>query len=248
LLFSQANHLQIQTHREDKASDSAANSVNSSDDDSLADNVTDEEDDEDKHSNDEDPEGVMPDELDDPQSPVDGLQQFDWGSAEAELDEFLASGSEDGDSDTGSVTSRKKMSRLSKNTTDRSLGASDRSQRSNISVRGKKHPRDETDDDETDEESSLAKKQRLARVRTTGLKTVKTPNSANSESSLPTPEITGEEELDDADQPQNAEDESDVDDDLEAEMMAEFEKERDWGEEPQDDDAGYGDEDDDEVG
>jgi hypothetical protein len=47
----------------------------------------------------------MPDELDDPQSPVDGLQQFDWGSAEAELDEFLASGSDDGDSDTGSVTS-----------------------------------------------------------------------------------------------------------------------------------------------
>jgi len=78
------------------------------------------------------------------------------------------------------------------------------------------------------------------------LKTVKTPNSAKSESSLPTPEITGEEELDDA-QPPNAEDEGDVDDDLEAEMMAEFEK-GDWGEEPQDDDAGYGDEDDDEGG
>jgi RNA polymerase II subunit A C-terminal domain phosphatase len=133
--------------------------------------------------------------------------------------------------------------------TKRSLGASDRSQRSNISVRGKKHPRDETDDDETDEESSLAKKQRLARVRTTGLKTVKTPNSAKSESSLPTPEITGEEELDDVDQLPNADDEGDVDeDDLEAEMMAEFEKERDWGEEPQDDDTGYGDEDDDEGG
>ena len=90
--------------------DSAAHSVNSSDDDSFVDNVTDEEDDEDKHSNDDDhdPDGVMPDELDDPQSPIDGLQQFDWNSADAELDEFLASGSEDGDSDTGSVTSRKK--------------------------------------------------------------------------------------------------------------------------------------------
>jgi RNA polymerase II subunit A-like phosphatase len=80
------------------------------------DNATDEEDDEDKHSNDEDqdPDGVMPDELDDPKSPIDGLQQFDWNSADAELDEFLASGSEDGDgdSDTGSVTSRKKTSNL----------------------------------------------------------------------------------------------------------------------------------------
>lgn len=95
--------------------DSAAHSINSSDDDSLADNATDEDedddDDDDKRSNDDDhdPDGVMPDDLDDPKSPIDGLQQFDWNSAEAELDEFLASGSEDGDSDTGSVTSRKKL-------------------------------------------------------------------------------------------------------------------------------------------
>jgi len=65
---------------------------------------------------------------------------------------------------------------------------------------------------------------------------------------LPTPEITGEEELDNSDQPPNAEVEGDVDDDdLEAEMMAEFEK-GDWGEEPQDDDTGYEDEDEDEGG
>lgn len=83
--------------------------INSSDDDSLADNTADEDEDNEKGAIYEDPEGVMPDELDDPQSPVDGLQQFDWGSADAELDEFLASGSEDGDSDTGSVTSRKKL-------------------------------------------------------------------------------------------------------------------------------------------
>ena len=63
-------------------------------------------------------------------------------------------------------------------------------------------------------------------MRTTGLKTVKTPNSAKSESSLPTPEITGEEELDDV-QPPNTDDEGDVDDnDLEAVMMAELEKGR----------------------
>jgi len=101
--------LEIQIHREDKALDSATHSANSSDDDSLADNTADEDEEDEKRSNDEDPDGVMPDELDDPQSPVDGLQQFDWSSAEAELDEFLASGSEDGDSDTGSVTSRKNV-------------------------------------------------------------------------------------------------------------------------------------------
>lgn len=116
LQFSEPNHIQIQIHREDKTLDSAVLSVDSSDDDSLADNATDEEDDEDKHSNDHyhDPDGVMPDELDDPKSPIDDLQQFDWNSADAELDEFLASGSEDGDSDTGSVTSRKRTSSLLK--------------------------------------------------------------------------------------------------------------------------------------
>lgn len=238
LLFNQANRLQIQIHRDDKGQDSAAQSIHSSDDDSLVDNVTNEEDDMASNDEDQDTDGLIPDELEDPKSPIDGLQKFDWGSADAELEEFMASGSEDDESDSGSVTSRKQLSIrfMELLLSNRSQGASERSQPSG---RGRKHPRDETDDDETDEESSLAKKQRLARVRTTGLKTVKTPNSANSESSLPTPEITGEEELDrDETIPPNAEDDGDVDeDDLEAEMMAEFEK-GDWGEEPQDDDEG----------
>ena len=185
------------------------------------------------NEDDQDPDGVIPDDLDDPKSPIDGLQQFDWGSADAELEEFMASGSED-DSDTSSVAS----------------GSSSRSHKSNLSVRGRKHPRDETDEEETDEESSLAKKQRLARVRTTGLKTVKTPHSATSESSLPTPEITGEEEATDETEvaPPEAEDDGDVDDDdLEAEMMAEFER-GDWEEQPQDDYGIWGGEDEDDDG
>jgi hypothetical protein len=77
------------------------------------DNITD-DDDEDMRSNDEDqdPDGVIPDELEDPKSPIDGLKKFDWGSADAELEEFMASGSEDDDSDTGSVTSRKQKPNL----------------------------------------------------------------------------------------------------------------------------------------
>jgi RNA polymerase II subunit A-like phosphatase len=70
------------------------------------------------------------------------------------------------------------------------------------------------------------KKQRMARDRTTGLKTVKTPNSAT-ESSLPTPDITGGEEADGDEVDQIATANDDLDDDFEAEMMAELEK-GDW--------------------
>jgi RNA polymerase II subunit A-like phosphatase len=126
--------------------------------------------------------------------------------------------------------------------------SSDRSRKSNVSIRGQKHPRQETDGEVTDDESSLAKKQKLARGRSTGLKTVMPPDGANG-SDLPTPEITGEEEMDDELLETNAEDEDDGDiddDDLEARMRAEFEK-GDWDTEfpqPQDDDEG-GDDDDD---
>jgi RNA polymerase II subunit A-like phosphatase len=78
----------------------------------------------------------------------------------------------------------------------------------------------------------LAKKQRLSRVRTTGLKSVKTPNSANSESSLPTPDITGgEEPEDEVDQipvgDEEDEEEDDDGDELEAMMLGEFDKDDD---------------------
>jgi RNA polymerase II subunit A-like phosphatase len=108
-------------------------------------------------------------------------------------------------------------------------------------VRARKHPRNDTDD-ETDEESSLAKKQRLARVRTTSLKTVRTPNSAKTESSLPTPDVTGGEEVEDGSEVDQiaAGDDGDADDDeLEAQMLAEFAK-GDFSEQ----EGGYEDEDD----
>jgi RNA polymerase II subunit A C-terminal domain phosphatase len=108
----------------------------------------------------------------------------------------------------------------------RTTVSSNQSQHSRLSVRGRKHPRNDTDD-ETDDESSLAKKQRLARVRTTSLKTVKTPNSARSESSLPTPDVTGGEEVDGGSEVDQiiVGDEGDLDEDeLEAQMLAEFAK------------------------
>jgi RNA polymerase II subunit A-like phosphatase len=186
----------------------------------------------------------MPDDLADPQSPIDGLKTFDWGGVDDELAEFLGDdddSEDDRDSDTDSVASGKAAIHFDCNFTDNSIGSSSHSHKSNISVRGgKKHPRPDVEEDDTDEESNLQKKQRMSRVRSTGLKTVKTPNSANSESSLPTPEITGGEEPEEVDQILTAGNEDDFDeDDFEAEMMAELEKDDDEDlQKPQDDDDG----------
>jgi hypothetical protein len=79
----------------------------------------------------------------------------------------------------------------------RASGRSNGSRRSGAGERKRKHEDVATDDDDdSDAESTLAKKQRVANSRTTGLKTVKTPNSLLSESSLPTPGVTGDEDGD----------------------------------------------------
>lgn len=159
----------------------------------------------------EDVEGLIPDDIEEGHSPIDDLQTFDWGGADKELEDFL-----DGDGDSGDDS-------------DRST-ASDSSRSSKVSVRSKrgvKRQHDEaTDESETDEEGALAKRVRTANMRTTGLKTVKTPNSAGSESSLPTPGVTGDE--DDVDQiPTKGDEEGDDDDDdeLEKEIEAAFDSE-----------------------
>lgn len=149
-----------------------------------------------------DEDGVMPSEMDG-QSPIDDLKTFDWGGAEDELAEFLGSDSEN-DSDTSSIASISSIP----------------------SRRGvKRNHEDATDDESSDEGSTLAKKQRLASSRTTGLKTVKTPNSAGSESSLPTPGVTGDEDGDEGEEDTIGEEGDEfgsLEDDLEAELEAEL--------------------------
>lgn len=151
----------------------------------------------------EDDEGVMPSEIEG-QSPIDDLKTFDWGSADSELAEFMNSDSEN-DSDASSASTSSKHSR-----------------------RGvKRNHEDATDDDDSDEGSTLIKKQKIANSRKTGLKTVKTPNSAGSESSLPTPGVTGDEDGDDAEDMTGNDDGGgdefrDLEDDLEAELEAEL--------------------------
>ncbi|KFY20373.1 hypothetical protein V491_03771 [Pseudogymnoascus sp. VKM F-3775] len=201
----------INIHREDKSSQPELFSEGRTLDDSSGDES------EARSSHDE-ADTDMPEDFEDGQSPIEGLKEVDWSGVDAELEEFMASGSE---SDSESVASN----------------TSDRSQQSTVSIRRKRKLASK-DGEETDEESNISKKQRLARSRTTGLKTVKTPNSASG-SSLPTPEKTAAEDGDEAHQT-DTQDEN-YEDDLEAEMMAEFEK-GDWdsGEEGGEDVGGGG--------
>jgi len=137
----------------------------------------------------------MPDEIEG-HSPIDDLKGFNWDEVDDELAEFMGSDSEsEADSDRESVHS----------------------------ARGVKRKSDDTEEEEDSDEntSRLAKKQNTAKSRTTGLKTVKTPNSMQSESSLPTPGVTGDEE----DVRGVVEDDSSIGDDLEKEMEAEMEAE-----------------------
>lgn len=156
----------------------------------------------------------MPSEYDGGHSPIDDLTTFDWGGADDELAEFMNSDS-GSDSDTSSV-------------------ASDSSRASKLSLRGVKRKNGQvtaTDDEESDEGSATTKRQRVSNSRTTGLKTVKTPNSAQSESSLPTPGPTDENEGEGKDGGEDDEEgddgwgDGDGDLDLEAELEAEFERE-----------------------
>lgn len=90
----------------------------------------------------------------------------------------------------------------------------------------RKHGDSTATDDSSDEESTLSKKQRVANSRTTGLKMVKTPNGLLSANGLPTPGpmSDGGDGEDDA-ATNDSEGVDELEDDLEKEMMAEFERE-----------------------
>jgi RNA polymerase II subunit A-like phosphatase len=149
----------------------------------------------------------MPEEYEEGKSPVDNLQTFDWGGVDDELAEFM-----DGESD-------------SDNASDAGSETSNESQKSARSGDKRKHSTtQEGEGEDSDEESTLAKKQRVANNRTTGLKTVKTPNSEAS--SLPTPgdTVDGELNKDLSQEDGDDDDDGDYDDELERELMEELEK------------------------
>ncbi|GJC91217.1 FCP1-like phosphatase [Colletotrichum higginsianum] len=173
--------------------------------------------DEDDGDQDGDDDNLMPDFEDGQTSPIDDLKTFDWEGVDDEMKEFL--GSDDGISDT--------------DTESRSgdTEAGDEPPSSQESVTGGGTKRKAMDDDTASDEggSALSKKQRVAKSRgASKLSSVRTPNAEDHESSsLPTPQITGDEEdisraRDDGAVVDGGDDfdEDDLEADLEAELAA----------------------------
>ncbi|KAK9417324.1 putative RNA polymerase II subunit A C-terminal domain phosphatase [Seiridium unicorne] len=141
--------------------------------------------------------GVMPTEPEDGErSPVDDLKNMDWGELDAEFNEFMGS--------------------------DAGTDSDGQSEFDDTASTTKTRKRKVDDDEDGDEGSILAKKQKLARDRTTGLRNVKNAGEEGSGegSGLPTPMGTGDEEDAAA-----GEDEEDFD--LEAQLEAELAAEAD---------------------
>ncbi|ROT37806.1 hypothetical protein SODALDRAFT_174755 [Sodiomyces alkalinus F11] len=183
-------------------------------------------------------------------SPIDDLKTFDWGGIDDEMREFLGSdvddsedgegeGEGDGDGDGGSS---------SRGTADESEGGvsdEDGSQKSGPGGTKRKAADHDGDDDDSEREGSvLAKRQRVAKDRGASKLSgvVHMPSYAGGEStssSLPTPQVTGDEDEVAAAQKKiagsggnnndaaNAEDDDNDhdDDDFGADLEAELEKE-----------------------
>ncbi|KAH8903727.1 hypothetical protein BR93DRAFT_884586 [Coniochaeta sp. PMI_546] len=168
---------------------------------------------------DEDEENLLPPDLEDGQmSPVDALKTFNWGEADEELDEFLASPSDDEDDEDQDGAS-----------TDREDTNGD-GENGEVS-RKRKHVDDDDESAASDADSvennssSLSKKQRLARDRPGS--SLRAEYNADADTSLPTPQVTGDEA--DASTSNGATDDDDGldidEDELEADLIAEFEAE-----------------------
>lgn len=156
--------------------------------DNDADNSGDEDDEDDEDDEEEEDDdlrdrfNVMPAELGDGQrSPVDDLDGMEWGDVDKELEEFMGSDVDDSDFESTQGTDR---------------GTDTESEE----PKGKKRKLGESMEDDEDggrvTGSVLAKKQRIAKARTTGLRNVR--NATDEEdaegSGLPTPMVTGDEE------------------------------------------------------
>ncbi|CAG8983996.1 hypothetical protein HYALB_00009005 [Hymenoscyphus albidus] len=140
---------------------------------------------------------------DEGQSPVEQMNNFDWNLADAELEAFM----DESDSEASDTASE-----ISTNSGDRTPRSGEKR---------KYNDREESvdSDGDSDAESTLAKKQRVANKRSTGLK------SLTSEQSLPTPGPTNDGEGGEDDGASKGIQEDDEDDgfDLERELMEQLE-------------------------
>jgi RNA polymerase II subunit A-like phosphatase len=189
---------------------------------------------------DADEEDLVPPELGEGQmSPVDDLGSFDWGQAEEELDEFLGSSDENDDEEDNDVDDDEEdgdgQSTHKETTTN---GGTEKGETS----RKRKHDDDDDESGASEADSvngspsSLAKKQRLAKDRPGS--SLRAEYNVDADASLPTPQITGDEgdapilkgssqatePNDDANGADDDDSALDIDeDDLEADLLAEFE-------------------------
>ncbi|KAI2627599.1 hypothetical protein GGR54DRAFT_422529 [Hypoxylon sp. NC1633] len=155
--------------------------VNEDGEDGDADNS---EDDEGEESEDDDDDdfgdryGVMPPELEDGQrSPVDDLEGMEWGDVDKELEEFMGSDVDDSDMDSTQGTERGTDTDTEEPKGRKRKLGDDTDSEDGVGATG----------------SVLAKKQRLAKARTTGLRNVRNATDEEEEegSGLPTPIGTG---------------------------------------------------------
>ncbi|KAI1371600.1 hypothetical protein F4677DRAFT_304721 [Hypoxylon crocopeplum] len=170
-IVTQGNHM-FENEVDDEVDEGDAD--NSEDDDDDGDDDDDDYDLRDRYN-------VMPPELGDGQrSPVDDLQGMEWGDVDKELEEFMGSDGDESDLESTQGTDR-----------DADTDSEE--------PKGKKRKLGEDGDGSDDGEATgsiLAKKQRIAKARTTGLRNVRnaTDEEDGEGSGLPTPLGTGDEE------------------------------------------------------
>ncbi|KAK3368012.1 hypothetical protein B0H63DRAFT_88843 [Podospora didyma] len=199
----------------------------------------------------DDVEALLPDDIADGQlSPIDGLKTFNWGSADDELNEFLASGSDDDDDDDEEDDEDDDMEdddEVEGDTAETGSEGSKEGIENEQSTPSRKRKRNakaggEESDTGTDSElasasetASASKKLRKTKSSrgTTSLRNQYELKEADADSnnnintsSLPTPQVTGDEDDVSLLKQQQAVGEGDGFDDIdEAELMAEFEAE-----------------------
>lgn len=168
---------------------------------------------------DEDEEGLMPSDILDGQlSPVDDLKTFDWDSAGAELQDFLGSDDDD-DEDDGDGVGDDDVDGEEDNDDEKPAKQDD------TATRKRKHGGDDDDGSEADSVDQIltgsSKKQRLSADQPASNHVV------DNSSSLPTPQITGDEqEINGGTDNGHDNNEFEIDDaDFEADLEAELEKE-----------------------
>ncbi|KAK1593511.1 FCP1-like phosphatase [Colletotrichum navitas] len=186
--------------------------------------------DEDDGDQDGDEDNLMPDFEDGQTSPIDDLKTFDWEGVDDEMKEFLGSDDDDDDDDSSDADTESRSG-------DTEVGDEPPSSQDSANGvtggggGGGGTKRKAMDDDTASDEggSALSKKQRVAKSRgASKLSSVRTPNAEDNESSsLPTPQVTGDEEdvslVPDSAAAEGGDDDFDEDDleaDLEAELAA----------------------------